>query len=112
MENREIKFKYVFDDDYEPEYVTGAFGGVMPGGDLVVNFFLERLPIPYETKQAIDENGILDPNLTVVNPEPSDYNKIRRTVKNGIILNTQTALSIYRWMKDKLSEMGVDESEL
>lgn len=27
---RDINFKYVFDDNYNPQYVNGAFGGVGP----------------------------------------------------------------------------------
>ena len=83
MANGELKAKYVFDDDFDPEYITGAFGGVLPSGELVVDFYLERTPIPYETVQTIDENGKMSGSLTVTAPDLEDF-KLRRTIKSGI----------------------------
>ncbi len=40
--NNSFKFKYVFDDDYNPKYVNGAFGGVNPQGEINLNFYMER----------------------------------------------------------------------
>lgn len=111
MEKSKIKAKYIFDDDFEPEYVTGAFGNVLPSGELVVNFYLERLPIPYETIQEIKDDGKIADELTVSNPNPSDF-KLRRTIKSGVIMNQSTTLSVYRWLKAKLLDLGVDPNEL
>lgn len=111
MDSRELKAKYVFHDDYEPEYVTGTIGSILPTGELVMNFYMERFPVPYETKQTIKDTGELESQLVTIKPEPEEM-KLRRTIKSGVILSQPTALSIYQWMKTKLKEMGVDESEL
>lgn len=107
----ELRAKYIFPDDYEPDYVTGAIGNIQPNGDLVINFFAERLPIPYETVQVISENGRPEGEISVTDPNPSSY-KLRRTVKNGVVMSKATAVSIYQWMKGQLLSMGVNADEL
>lgn len=76
-----------------------------------MNFYLERLPVPYETKQSINENGELDGNLVITKPEAEEV-KLRRTIKSGVIMSTSAALGFYQWLKSKLIEMGVDKDEL
>lgn len=109
MERSSIKFKYIFDDNYDPDYVNGAFGGVNPDGELVINFYMDRIPIPYETEHFINEDGSLGDEVVVTKPEEM---KVRRVVKNGVVLSRETAVNIYKWLKDQLIEMGVDEDEL
>ncbi|MFC0297755.1 hypothetical protein [Geobacillus jurassicus] len=41
-----VHFKYLFPDDYNPVYVNGAHGGISPQGEIVVNFYFERRPLP------------------------------------------------------------------
>lgn len=111
MSNNELRAKYIFNEDFEPDYITGAFGGILPSGDLSIEFYLERTPIPYETIQSLTEEGKIDGDLIVTSPDPTDF-KIRRTIKSGVIMNPTTAYNIYKWLKTKLLEMGVNESEL
>lgn len=105
----EAIFNYVFDDDYDPEYINGAFGGLNTCGELVMHFYFERHPLPYEERSEIDEEGRLtgDSNVT----DPAEF-KIRRVVKAGVVINKETALSLYNWMKERLEEMGVEDDDL
>ncbi len=109
MDNQTVKFKYIFNDDYDPEYINGAFGGLNTTGELVVNFYMDRIPIPYEVKQMINDDGTLNEEVEVTKP---DEMKIRRVVKNGVVMNKDTAVSVYLWLKNQLKEMGVDDDEL
>lgn len=109
MDKPEVRFKYIFDDDYEPEYVNGVYGGLNPNGELIINFFMDRFTIPNEIKQVVNEDGTLDDTSAQVMP---DDLIIRRVIKNGIVMSPATAVSVYTWLKDKLVEMGVDENEL
>ncbi len=60
MSNKpEIKFKYVFSYNYNPVYVNGAHGGISPRGELVVNFYLERPPLPNSIAHEINQNGTI-----------------------------------------------------
>lgn len=107
--NNAVKIKYLFEKNYNPKYVNGAYGGVSFTGELVVNFYYERFPLPYEIENKINENGELLDDVVV--KKPSEF-KIIRSIDNGIILNKESALSIYRWLGEKLLEMGVNEDEL
>lgn len=104
-----VRFKYVFDEEYDPEYVNGVLGGINPSGELVMNFFMDRSPVPYLQEMAVMPDGSLSNKVVAQEPEKAD---IRRVVKNGVIMNASTALTIYQWMKQRLIEMGVDENEL
>jgi len=108
-QNKEVVYKYIINDDYEPEYINGIYGGLCPNGELIVNFFMDRFPIPLKSRQSINEKGRLEEKVIQDN---ADDIKIRRVVKQGVIMNRETTLSIYRWLKNRLIEMGVDEDEL
>ena len=109
MDQPTIKFKYIFDDDYEPEYINGVHGEINPCGELSMHFFMDRRPLPYELKQGLREDGTL--NNEEMETSPSDP-VVRRVVKAGVIMSPQTALSIYNWLKDRLVEMGVDNNDI
>ena len=102
-EHREINFHYVFSDDYNPVYCTGAYGGISPQGDIVANFYLERMPIPKSLTYALDDNGSLG---DVVSTEPEDLKqKVVRYVSTGVVLNEANARSICDWLKQQLDEL-------
>ena len=111
MDKNEVKFKYYFDDSYDPEYVNGTYGGPTPNGELVMHFFMDRFPIPYEVTQGLSSEGTPDINKVMVYPDQEEA-LIRRTIKTGIIMSPDTAISIYKWLKDRLCEMGVEENDL
>lgn len=111
MDKNEVKFKYYFDDNYDPEYVNGAYGGQTPNGELVMHFFMDRFPIPYEVTQGLNEDGTPDPDEIIVVPDQEEA-MIRRSVKAGVIMSPATALNIYKWLKNRLIEMGVDGDDL
>lgn len=54
MAKKQIVIKYIFKDDYNPIYATGAFGGVNPSGDIIANFYLERHALPKEMTYDLD----------------------------------------------------------
>lgn len=91
-----VKFKYHFDEDYNPVYINGAQGGINPNGEIIANFYLERFPLPYKQEQEINENGSFG---NVISSEPADLDKsMLRFVKTGVIMNLQTAKSIHKWL--------------
>ena len=58
---------------------------------------------------GVRESGRLVGELNVT--DPAEF-KIRRAVKTGVILNKETALSFYDWMRERLQEMGVEDDDL
>ncbi|MEQ6376305.1 hypothetical protein RZN25_05630 [Bacillaceae bacterium S4-13-56] len=109
-----INFKYKFPEDYNPFYSNGAYGGINPRGEIVMNFYFERNPIPYEEKRFINEKGefIGEPELE---PENHKTNVIRY-VSTGVVMNLDSAKSLYDWLGkhidtlEKEDQSGGDKS--
>lgn len=99
----ELTFKYIFNYAYNPVYVNGAHGGISPRGELVMNFYLERPPLPEEIKHTINANGTIG---EVTSEEPHDLSSsMVRYIDNGVILNYESARNIHYWIGERLKEM-------
>jgi len=102
-QNPEFKFKYIFTYDYNPVYINGAHGGVTPRGELVVNFYQERQPLPNAMTHELNPNGTIGREVAV---EPEDLNRsLVRFVSNGVVVNYQTARELHFWLGEKIKEM-------
>ncbi|MCL2760240.1 MAG: hypothetical protein FWD70_01155 [Desulfuromonadales bacterium] len=102
-----VNFKYVFNYTYNPVYVNGAHGGLSPRGELVMNFYLERPPLPHELNHEINPNGTIG-NVTHEKPEDLQQSLVRY-IENGVVLNFETARNLYFWMGERLKEMEAIE---
>lgn len=103
----EITFKYIFNYTYNPVYVNGAHGGLTPRGELVMNFYLERPPLPSEMTHEINPNGTIG---EVVGEEPSDLkSSMVRYIDNGVVLNYESAQNLHYWIGERLKEMEAIE---
>ena len=99
-----IKFKYIFQDDYNPKYVNGAFGGIGPQGEIVINFYLERVAIP-KTQTFNFRNGQILEEVTEERT-PRDHDKsIVRVVESGIILDLTRAEIIHEWLGRHIDDL-------
>ena len=102
-ENKSIKFKYIFQDDYNPVYINGALGGINSQGELIVNFYLERIGLPNSIVQTIAPDGQL---ASIIESDPKDLNQSHvRYVCNGIIMNLQTAKTIHEWLGNHIANL-------
>jgi len=99
----EVTFKYIFNYAYNPVYVNGAHGGMTPRGELVMNFYLERPPLPQEITHEINPDGTIG---DIVGEEPADLkNSMVRYIDSGVVLNYDTARNIHFWLGERLKEM-------
>ena len=102
-EERQIKFKYVFPENYNPIYCNGAFGGISTHGEIVVNFFLERMTIPNAMTNVVNPDGSLG---GVVSVDPEDLNEtVIRHVSTGIVLSEESAKAVYTWLGNQIQEL-------
>jgi len=107
QKNPEFRFKYIFTHDYNPVYINGAHGGVTPRGELVVNFYQERQPLPNAITHELNSNGTIGKEVSV---EPGDLNKsLVRFIENGVVLNHQTARELHFWLGEKIKELAAME---
>lgn len=108
---RKIKFKYIFDDNYNPVFANGVFGGITPSRQLEINFFFDRHPIPYSETKELSPRGIQD---KVIERKPEEeYTTFVRFVNSGVILTLEDAKIIHDWLgkKIKLLENILNEYE-
>ncbi len=99
----EIKFKYIFNYNYNPVYVNGAHGGVSPRGELVMNFYLERMALPQSITHEINSNGTIG-NETAAEPEDLK-NSMVRFVEAGVVMNYQNAKEFLLWLGERIKEL-------
>ena len=103
----ELTFKYIYNYSYNPVYVNGAHGGLSPRGELVMNFYLERPPLPEEVRHEINPNGTIG---NVSGEEPKNLNSsLVRFIDNGVVMNFESARNLYFWLGERLQEMEAME---
>ena len=95
-----VRFKYVFDADYNPNYANGAYGGATPNKDIVMHFYNERPALPTETIVAFDSDG----NSSILKDTPEDPTIIRYIV-SGITMNLSAAKQLYNWLGNIISSV-------
>lgn len=99
----EITFKYIFNYGYNPSYVNGAQGGFSPRGEMVINFYLERPPLPESITHEITPEGAVGVETKV---EPRDLQQsMVRYIDTGVVMNYENAKVFHTWMGEKLREM-------
>lgn len=108
--SKTIKFKYLFQDDYNPKYVNGAQGGISPRGEIIINFYFERNGLPHSQTLEFDENG---KSSEIIESLPNDLeSSFLRVVENGVVMSYQTAKEIHNWLGkhiEKLEEINAKE---
>ncbi len=96
----ELNIKYKFEDNFNPTYVNGAMGGINPLGEIFLNFYLERRPIPKSTTIKL-KDGM--PTSEIIAVSPPDYgNSMIRYVENGVIMSYSAAKDIHRLLGEQL----------
>ena len=99
----DLRFKYIFSKEYNPVYINGAYGGIGPRGELAINFYLERSPVPNEEVRNLQENGSIGDQVKV---EPPDLKEtIIRYIDSGVVMNYETAKVIHAWLGEHIRLM-------
>jgi len=99
----ELKFKYIFNYGFNPTYVNGAQGGFSPRGEMVINFYLERQPLPNGITHEITPEGTIGRETGV---EPEDLaSSMVRYVDTGVVMTYENARVFHNWLGEKLREV-------
>ncbi len=100
-EKKQITFKYLFDDNYNPKYANGIYGGLV-GLDIVLNFYIERHALPISETHSVTDKLEVGPQIS---HEPQDLsNSMVRFVENGVIMNLATAKVLHKWLGDQITK--------
>lgn len=111
METREdkaIKIRYIFPDNYNATIATGALGGPMPDGHhIVAHFYLERASLPYSQTFLLGEDGKLGDEVAAI---PEDCHKtVIRFINSGVILTRDMAETIGNWLLEQAKQLPEQE---
>ena len=103
----DVTFKYT--EDYNPNYVSGVWGGIGPHGELICHFYLDRQGLPKKQHLELDQTtGVVATTTT----DPDEHErKIIRFVTSGIIMNAETARSFHQWLGEKIPAIEAIEKE-
>lgn len=105
-DTKKIKFKYIFADDYNPKYVNGAYGGITPRDEIVLNFFFERHGIPISQSHKLANNGTLGEEIEI---EPNDHkDSLIRYTDIGVILSLKNAIVIKDFLSAQIERLEQD----
>jgi hypothetical protein len=105
-----IKFKYIYPDNYQPSYASGAFGGVSSGGDIIINFYLEHPSLPEQVVQTVNDDGSLG---EAIERKPEDLKStLVRTLQSGVILSLDEAENLHNWLTQRITEANKIKTQL
>ena len=98
-EKKTISFRYKISANYVVFSITGVHGGLNPRGQIIMNFFHERHPIPRKIIYEFKEDGSLGDEI-----ERDTKTSIIRDVLFGVSILPDTARAIAKWLSEKADE--------
>jgi hypothetical protein len=98
---KKVSFEYIKATDYRVLPVSGVIGGPTAQGDIVVNLYFERGPIPKKVIQGIDDTG----NLIESNAKIEIKDSVIRDVIYGLALKPEVARSIGNWLVEQVDQL-------
>lgn len=101
----QVIFKYIFPESYNPQYSNGAHGGVTTQGEIVMNFFMERQPLPHQETFAVKPTGIVGEAKSRTPPDPDGSLTVLRYIVGGIILNRDAAVRLHDFLGTTIKQL-------
>lgn len=97
---KHLNIQYVKSNNFFSQFSSGVYGGISVNGNICMNFFIDRVPIPDSLKVQLNEDG------KVFEEDYSDSGVSSvREVTSCIIMDYHTAKSFHNWLGSKLSEL-------
>lgn len=100
-----VHFKYVFHDDYNPEYANGAHGGPTTQGEISIAFYVERNPLPIEESFAVSPDGQLSKPLGREPQLQDGTATVIRYVTTGVIMNLEVAKRVHDFLGKSIATL-------
>lgn len=106
-EEREIRLHFTEDPNCPTVYANGAWGGVSPKGEIIINFFVDMTALPEVEGFKVDEHGTVKAGTAFKGfPEGVEENSdFERRVMARIIMTPGSAQSVADWLKNKVNEL-------
>ena len=92
QKTKQLTFDYLKSNYFRVIHADGAVGGVTPSGNIQVNFWSQRNPIPQQVVHAMSESGL------GVELSRTQRAAIVRELEAGVVFDVTTAISIRDWL--------------
>jgi len=96
-----VKFHYIKNQTFHSLHADGAIGGVTPSGNIHIAFYNERMPIPTEIVQKLDEKGALGEIESKTTREA-----VVREMEVDVVMNIDVAKNLHKWLGVQIEEHG------
>lgn len=97
---KKLKFKYIFDDAYNPVYANGALVAASSYGEFVIHFYHERPPVPNSVTHEVGRGNTLGDEIE---REPKDHkDMLVRYVATGVAMSYVEAKRFHEWLGEKI----------
>jgi hypothetical protein len=97
---RAVKFHFIKSTYFRVIHTDGFFGGVTPQGGFHIGVYSERSPFPDLVINEIDENGLMQGELSRVGREG-----VVRELEADLAMDIPTALSLLQWLQSNLKAL-------
>lgn len=95
-----LKINYIKTNNYRTYYIDGAHGGLTPKLKLYMDLFIDRNITPRIIEHNINEDGTLQTEGRIIETKEGTA----REIECGIVMDMDTAKSIYDWLGTKIEE--------
>ncbi|QKZ13986.1 hypothetical protein [Spirosoma sp. KUDC1026] len=102
QEPNKVDIHFIKSGDFRTAYINGVFGGFTPRGQLNIDFFSERIPIP--TKISYVANQQDQDKVEMKEVDREGKNGAVREFHFGVIMDMDTAREMRAWLDDKLRQ--------
>jgi len=97
---KEVAFEYKVSPNYAVYSISGMTGGLNAYGDIVMNAFSERHPIPRKIVNALYNDG----SMKELPDKTEGTQSLIRNVHFGLAVKPAIARAIARWLNEKADE--------
>jgi hypothetical protein len=100
--SEEVEFRFSRSSGYRVHAADGAWGGLTPGGDIAVSFYVDQQPTPSTVRKMLRDDGTLGDEVS--RDPPKEARIVERELQTGVILTLEGAEVLADWLKARVEQ--------
>lgn len=96
---QEIETFFETSKDHKTFACNGAWGGLTPRGDILIDFFIEKQALPESVKNRVESDGTLGPVI-----EFKPQKRIVRELQVGVLVTVEEARNLVKFLNDRIKQ--------